>query len=57
MVWSSIETGYSDTIMWGDYDNDGDLDQLVSNSSGPSSIYRNENSDRLALYGLARRQP
>ncbi|PKN00279.1 MAG: hypothetical protein CVU78_01970 [Elusimicrobia bacterium HGW-Elusimicrobia-2] len=40
--WSSPEMELTMDTAWGDYDNDGDLDQLVGNAVGVNRIYRNE---------------
>ena len=48
-IWSSTETDNSLYVYWGDYDGDGDLDQLVANSPQSNRVYRNDGSDTFTL--------
>ncbi len=41
-VWSSTESDKTNTVIWGDYDGDGDLDLAASNDGQPNRLYRNE---------------
>lgn len=40
--WSSIDSTDTIRVFWGDYDNDGDLDQLACNVKAPNKVYRND---------------
>jgi subtilisin-like proprotein convertase family protein len=40
-IWSSAAANYGDSIAWGDYDGDGDLD-LVASDPGGNWLYRND---------------
>jgi len=42
---------YTSAVAWGDYDNDGYLDQLVGNSGQANRVYRN-NRDGTFYSGL-----
>ncbi|MEW6536893.1 MAG: FG-GAP-like repeat-containing protein, partial [Candidatus Auribacterota bacterium] len=44
LAWSSTETDNTTAIAWGDYDNDGFLDQLVGNDFGYNRVYHNNGS-------------
>lgn len=39
-------------VVWGDYDNDGDLDLYVANDSTPSFLYRNQGDGTFTEVGL-----
>ena len=41
-VWSSVENVYTASVVWGDYDGDGDLDLAAGNSWGRNHLYRND---------------
>ncbi len=46
---------YAGSVQWGDYDNDGDLDLLLTGANGYSEftrIYRNEGNDRIINSGI-----
>ncbi|OGS26936.1 MAG: hypothetical protein A2339_04820 [Elusimicrobia bacterium RIFOXYB12_FULL_50_12] len=40
-IWSSPQSEVSNSVAWGDYDNDGDLDMACGNLGKSNSIYRN----------------
>ncbi len=42
-IGASLPDVYASTLSWGDYDNDGDLDLILSGSGTVSEIYRNDN--------------
>jgi len=47
-IYASIEGVYNGTAAWGDYDNDGDLDILITGSGangGVTRLYRNDGAD------------
>ncbi|MEZ4865879.1 MAG: VCBS repeat-containing protein [Caldilineaceae bacterium] len=44
-VWQSAEADATQSVAWGDVDNDGDLDLAVGNSAGGSHLYRNDGVD------------
>lgn len=48
-VWTSPEEEDTRDVAWGDYDGDGDLDQLIGNEYTPSRIYRNDGNDAFTL--------
>jgi hypothetical protein len=53
LVWSSVESEHSNSVAWGDWDGDGDLDLAVGNNySEPDHVYENDglgNPDSLTL--------
>ena len=44
--WGLDQLGFSSGASYGDIDNDGDLDLLVSNINGPPSIYKNTSKNK-----------
>jgi len=42
VAWQSAEQDATQSIAWGDVDNDGDLDLAVGNSATPNRLYRND---------------
>ncbi|UCF05996.1 MAG: VCBS repeat-containing protein, partial [bacterium] len=41
-VWNSTSTYYTESVAWGDYDGDGDLDLACGNWNGANTLYRND---------------
>ena len=40
--WCSFEQDWAQSVAWGDWDNDGDLDLALGNYAGPNRVYENE---------------
>jgi hypothetical protein len=41
LAWTSLETDITNSLAWGDWDNDGDLDLAVGNWGQPNRVYAN----------------
>ncbi|MFC1679788.1 FG-GAP repeat domain-containing protein [Elusimicrobiota bacterium] len=47
-VWNSAETEESVSVVWGDYDKDGDLDLAIGSLGGTNRVYRNDGGGSFA---------
>ncbi|MFN4312643.1 MAG: VCBS repeat-containing protein [Chitinophagaceae bacterium] len=44
--WGLAEPGFSNSLAYADFDNDGDLDLIINNENQPASLYRNQSRER-----------
>ena len=53
LEWTSAETDHSWSVAWGDWDEDGDLDLAVGNTSEPNRVYSNEDGTLVLRWSSA----